>query len=334
MATKKPAAKKPAAKKSAAKSSTAKKPAAKKVVAKKTIAPTKEAAAKVEKDLGGDDKKAPSKAIKPGALIAEFLGTFLLAAAATMFSNTGVEYLLAVVVIVVIFAAISRAHLNPAVTFAAWINKKIHWRNAILFIVAQVLGAVLAFFSIQGLVNEQNATYADDGTRTETTLESKLVAQGIQQDTIDKAGGAEAWLSANGYDVATVAKQMGISVQYQVPALKSHKEMMAFWCELVGSIIFGLGAGYALIAARKKTLARGFAYGGAMVLALAIVGSTAVLNPAVAFSLGAYHAHIWPWVIYLVAPLIGVTIGFSLFAVIRKDTKSKTCDCDNDDCEC
>jgi glycerol uptake facilitator-like aquaporin len=313
MATRKPAAKKSAAKKAPAKKAAVKKSPAKKVVAKKVVASASVASAN-ENINGG------SKQIKPGALLAEFFGTFLLAGAAIIFLNKGIEYMLAIVALVVVFAVMSGAHFNPAITFAAWINRKIKLSKAAMFIVAQVLGAVLAFFVVQGFVTEQNASYAEDGTRTVATIDSKLVEQGITQEQIDEAGGAEAWIESNGYDVSQLAAQLGVNVQYKVPAVEEHKELFAFWAELVGAIIFGFGAGYALLAGRNHLL-KGVAYGGALVVALTLVGSTAILNPAVAFSLGGYNsASVWPYVIYILAAVIGVTLGFSLYNILLKNS--------------
>ena len=39
---------------------------------------------------------------------------------------------------------ISGGHLNPAITIGAWSLGRISWRNAVLYIVAQLLGAVAA----------------------------------------------------------------------------------------------------------------------------------------------------------------------------------------------
>lgn len=324
MAVKKAPAKKTAIKSASTSKSAIKKIAGKKVVARKVVAEAKPAKARI---IGGGKKFN----INPSALIAEFLGTFLLAAVAINFANSGLEFMLVIVAIVVIFAVVSGSHFNPAVTFAAWINKKINWSKACLFIVAQVLGAVLAFFAVGAFINEQNATYTDDGTRVVTTLADKLTGQGITQEQLDEAGGAEAWLEQGGYDVSQVSAQLGIKSQYKVAAVKGHKELFTFWLELIGAVIFGLGAGYALNS-KKKSIIRGFAYAGALVAALVIVGSTAILNPAVAFSLGAYNlSEVWPYIIYILAPVIGVTIGFSLYGIISKDA---ACECGEADCDC
>lgn len=328
------ASKKPATKKSVAQKAPAKKPVAKtastpkpvvkkstdkKVVAKKVIAVAKETKPAKASKIRGDK----TFNINPSTLIAEFLGTFLLAALAISFANSGLEYMLIIVAVVTIFATISGSHFNPAVTFAAWINKKIDWPKACLFVVAQILGAVLAFFAVSALTTEQNTTYLEDGTSVVATLADKLVEQGITQEEIDEAGSAEAWLEEGGYDVAQLSEQLGVKSQHKLSAIKERKELFTFWLEILGAVIFGLGAGYALNI-KKKSIVRGFAYAGALLAALAIVGSTAVLNPAVAFSLGAYSlSGVWPYIIYIVAPIIGVTVGFSIYEVIFKDTDRK-----------
>jgi len=210
------------------------------------------------------------------------------------------------------------------------------------FIFLQVLGAVLAFYVMGAFINEQNATYADDGTRTVATVESKLIeATGSTAEDIEAAGGVEAFLSTNyGMTVNDAASQLGVTMAYQAPAIAKHKELYVFFAELIGSIVVGLGAGFALLAARKKSLIRGFAYGGAIFIGVAITGGAAILNPAVAGALSAYPLSgefgtaVWPYVIFILATTVGVTIGFSLYNVILKDSNKCTCgpDCDCGDC--
>ncbi|MCL1929803.1 aquaporin [Candidatus Saccharibacteria bacterium] len=334
MATKKAAAKKPAAKKSAAKKPT-KKIAAKKVVAKSSA--VKAAGSKTAKKLTVKEK---ALTIKPGALIAEFLGVFILASMAIVFANTGVEFLLVIIAIIVIFAVISGAHLNPAVSFAAWINRKMYWPKLLSFIAAQSLGAVLAFFVMGAFINEQNATYAEDGTRTVATVESKLIEMGyVTEEDIDGKTTAEVVAEVTGGQatVEQVASQIGVKSSFSVPEITAHKELYVFFVELVGSIIVGLGAGFALLTSRRKSLSRGFAYGGAIFIGLAIAGGAAVLNPALAGAIqafplsGDFATVIWPYIIFILATTVGVTIGFSLYNVMLKDADACTC---GPDCNC
>ncbi len=83
---------------------------------------------------------------------AEFLGTFMLvflgtgavtvAAGSTL--TIGLAFGLAITVSAYAFGGISGGHFNPAVTTAMLINRRISGRDAIWYIVAQVLGATAA----------------------------------------------------------------------------------------------------------------------------------------------------------------------------------------------
>jgi len=91
------------------------------------------------------------------ALIAEFVGTFALifigvgAIAANSAAGDGgslvgvaLAHGLTIAVMVAATAAISGGHLNPAVTMGALVTKKIDAMNAVGYIIAQCLGAVVA----------------------------------------------------------------------------------------------------------------------------------------------------------------------------------------------
>ncbi|MDJ0678606.1 MAG: MIP family channel protein [Xenococcaceae cyanobacterium MO_167.B52] len=96
------------------------------------------------------------------ALFAEFIGTFALifAGAGSIATNyiirgeiTGAAVDLAAIamahgftiaVMVSATAAVSGGHLNPAVTFGAWLTKKIDTKNALGYIVVQCLGGIFA----------------------------------------------------------------------------------------------------------------------------------------------------------------------------------------------
>jgi aquaporin Z len=96
------------------------------------------------------------------ALIAEFIGTFALifvgvGSIATNYivrggiTGTGVDLAaiamahgFTIAVMVSATAAVSGGHLNPAVTFAAWLTNKIDPKNAVGYIVVQCLGAIFA----------------------------------------------------------------------------------------------------------------------------------------------------------------------------------------------
>ena len=84
-------------------------------------------------------------------LICEFIGTFALVfigAGAVVNGNVLVSVALAhgftVIFIIYIFGGISGAHINPAITFAIYIAKKISAKEAIYYVLIQLLGGSLA----------------------------------------------------------------------------------------------------------------------------------------------------------------------------------------------
>ena len=75
--------------------------------------------------------------------ITEFIGTFFLVLTIIL---SGQALAIGSVLMVMIFAGghISGAHYNPAVTLAVWLRGKITMNEAIPYMIAQILGAVLA----------------------------------------------------------------------------------------------------------------------------------------------------------------------------------------------
>lgn len=95
------------------------------------------------------------------AWLAEFVGTFgfVFVGVASMIAITApggagglapaLAHGLALAVMVTATAAISGGHLNPAVTIAAWVTNKIKLMDAVGYIIAQVIGAVLAVMAFK-----------------------------------------------------------------------------------------------------------------------------------------------------------------------------------------
>lgn len=79
-----------------------------------------------------------------GSAIAELLGTFVLALVAVNSGGNALFIAFAFIVLVLILAPLSGPHLNPAITIALWSVKRISTVNALLYIAAQLLGAMLA----------------------------------------------------------------------------------------------------------------------------------------------------------------------------------------------
>ena len=98
--------------------------------------------------------------MNPRALIAELLGTFTLVALGSLsiVSANGSTipplliapfgFGLALLAAIVMFGHVSGGHFNPAVTLAAWIDRRIDAIGAIGYVIAQALGALIASMTI------------------------------------------------------------------------------------------------------------------------------------------------------------------------------------------
>src|SRR5918996_2752594 len=102
-------------------------------------------------------------------LLAEALGTFLfffVGMGAVVLSghlegaDTGglvgvaLAHGLALAVLVSALGAVSGAHFNPAVTFGVWITGRIEPARAVLYVAAQLAGAVVAGLALRAVFNE------------------------------------------------------------------------------------------------------------------------------------------------------------------------------------
>lgn len=262
-------------------------------------------------------------ALNPAALIAELLGTFVLTAAfIKLYNNTNYGLIgLALVLIanVVAFICISGAHFNPAITLAEWIGRKINGVKAVAYIVAQVLGAILAFFVLTGI---NNASYDYDAA-----IRKGVEKAGVTEETMESAGGYEKWLETYGGKEA-VAGQLGITKTapklYQIGHLTSGKEWVAMLSEALGGLFVGVGAAFAYNKRKESKLAAGVAMGVALFTGLTVAGGSVILNPAVAITMGVWNWGnfanvVWPIVTYVLGPIIGATIGFIIYNQMAKN---------------
>lgn len=134
MATTKATKKSTSSRATAAKKTTAKKPASSSAAAK-TTKPT----------VVSNQKKELLPKNIANRILAEIIGTFVLALVALTTASMGALYVgLALVVVVLGVGAISGAHINPAVTFGLWTMRKINWATGLVYWGAQFVGAMLA----------------------------------------------------------------------------------------------------------------------------------------------------------------------------------------------
>lgn len=117
---------------------------------------------------------------KAAPVVAEFLGTGLLAMVALVLSETtAVSYFIAtslavtLAALVVLFGSSSGAHVNPAVTFGLWTAKKVSTVKALAFIAAQLLGGLAAWQLYQYF------TEKDLAVKTITYSTNNLIAEAV-----------------------------------------------------------------------------------------------------------------------------------------------------------
>ena len=226
---------------------------------------------------------------------------------------------LVITAVVIAFIGVSGAHFNPAITLAQWINRKINGVKAVAYIVAQVLGAILAFFVLTGINNA--------GYDYEATVRKGVESAGITDEILDQAGGYDAWLEAYG-GLDSVASQLGITETapelFQYDQLTEGKEWVALIAEILGSIVVGIGAAYAYMKRNSCKVAAGLAMGVSLIAGLVIAGGTAILNPAIAatmgvFGWGSFNTFLWPILVYVIGSVLGATIGFTIYKLLAKN---------------
>src|SRR5215210_5424395 len=61
-------------------------------------------------------------------------------------------------VLVSALGAVSGAHFNPAVTFGVWLGGQIPWRRGLAYVVAQLIGALLAGLVLRAVFSASGAT--------------------------------------------------------------------------------------------------------------------------------------------------------------------------------
>lgn len=220
------------------------------------------------------------------SLGAEFVGTLLLASVIVAGQGQPIFVLFALVGVILLVGSISGAHVNPAMTIGALVTRRIGWLRAVGYIIAQLLGAALAF----------------------VVLSSFIAGAAVSEEA--ELFGQTAPVLFSAVDVATLVG----------------KEWYVFFAEVLGASILGFAIAHATRAKDVLTSAFTGGLGIFIALMVAVsaanyVGGSAIINPAVAIALQAYNWEtIWPFVVYAVAPVIGGVAGFIIHDLLRGRT--------------
>lgn len=215
------------------------------------------------------------------ALIAEFIGTFIFAASIMAVQGNVLFVALALVGVVFAVGTVSGAYVNPALVLGAWLTRRMSGKRALFYIVAQVLGAMLALVILNAYANAAPAPSANDMYSGAATLfKAAALPEGKE------------WLIFFSEFLGTLV--FGFAV---ANATREKKERTA------AAFTVGLGVFLGLVVA-----------GGAA----AFVNGSAIINPAVAVALQAIDfASVWPVTVYVLGSSLGAVGGFFLYDLIR-----------------
>ena len=266
----------------------------------------------------------PQEQLKISSLLAELIGTFALSAAVIRLAQQStlgaIGIALILTLLIVIFAPMSGAHLNPAITIALLINKKVGWIKALAYIIAQLVGALLAlliFHSLWKAGLNQNLYVALQ----------QYAASNSSITPPSSAAAVPAFAKSVNSTVDALAKSLGIGF-INVTIAKGGIGL-ALFTETLGSAVFGLGVGHAVYAEDKPMLETGLSIGIGLLAALMIGGSTVVLNPAVAAAVNAFSINpatsaFWiALLVYALGTCVGMYIGITAYRFLREKALAK-----------
>lgn len=231
------------------------------------------------------------------ALIAEFIGTFLLVATVFTVQSQPLYVALALVGIVLVIGGASGAYVNPAMTVGAWVTRKISSLRAIGYIIAQVSGAVVAMTTLSTFLASVHPS-SITGTTGQTLYHAATIASGKE------------WPIFFAELLGTAILAFGFA---SIARIKRASVTVAF--------TYGLAILVALLVAGWVT-------------SMSIEESNAGLsfiNPAVAIAAGGVKWSLWSIAIYIIAPAIGGVIGFVLQHFMKSQSSNCNCGCG---CEC
>ncbi len=264
---------------------TTKKPAssAKKTTTKVTTVKASAAPARVSKTTRFTLSRAPLLA----GSVAEFLGTFMLAAVVVITSGQPLFIMFALLAILLVVGGVSGGHFNPAITIGALATRRITLARAAAYIGAQVLGGLLALVVLNGFIS----------AAPEVSQQAQAFGQAAPS-------------------------------LFSPQAITKGKEWVVLAAELLGAVLFTFGVATAM--RKKSEVTRAITVAGSLYVALFIastaasyVGTSAVLNPAVATALQIFKQfELWPVMVYAITPLVGGVLGFALSDLLKDESEN------------
>lgn len=213
------------------------------------------------------------------ALIAEFVGTFIFAAVLVAGQGQPILALFALVGVVLAVGSISGGYVNPALVIGAWATRRMSGLRAIAYIVAQILGAMLALVVLNGFLGGVGAPAGDQFTQAPSLFKAAVLPEGKE------------WF-------IFLAEFLGTMI-FAFAAAGAFREVRD---RTAKAFTLGLGVFLGLMVAGSVAV---------------FFSANAILNPAVAISLQAINfSSVWPIAVYVVGSTLGAVAGFGLYHVV------------------
>ena len=225
-----------------------------------------------------------------GAAVAEFIGAFLLATTILIVRNEPFYLFIGLIGIFMMIGGFSGAHLNPAITIAAWVSRRITWVRAVSYIVGQFLGAMLAVVVMNSFLSqapEVSAEAAQFGQQAPQLFSAIALPE------------AKVW-------AVFMAEVIGVAILGFAYAGILRSRTID---KVAGAFTIGGGAFLAMAFAST---------------AATYVSASVALNPAIAVTLNAIDVQkAWTLVVYIIAPILGAVIGFFLNDILQSSQQEK-----------
>ncbi|HEX7484211.1 MAG TPA: aquaporin [Candidatus Saccharimonadales bacterium] len=218
------------------------------------------------------------------ALAAEFIGTFAFAAVVIAGQGQPILALFALAGIVLTVGTFSGGYVNPALVIGAWVTKRMSGVRAVAYIVAQVLGAMLALVVLNAFLSGVGTQPTDAYSAAPSLFKAAALPEGKQ------------WFIFLAEFVGTLIFAFAVA-----GALREKLDRTA------KAFTVGLGIFLGLMVAGSIA---------------AFFSANAILNPAVAISLQAISFEtVWPVVVYVLGSVLGAVAGFGLYSVLENAQK-------------
>lgn len=280
------------------KSAAAKKPAAKKAAptaAKKTKVTTVKSVS--TKATRSTMKLNFSRSPLLAAGIAEFVGAFALAAIFLATQGASIYILFALVALVLMVGTVSGAHFNPAITIGALATKRIKGMRALVYVVAQILGALFALVVLNAFVNGAGEVASD---------QAALGQSGVTLFSLSQLPLGKEWYLVGAEAIGALL--FGFSF-----AAATKERSRAAAATIIGGGLFVALTISTFLSSAVSTVAN--AANGEAPLGT-------VLNPAVALALDGLSFSWWPIAVYVIAPIVGAVLGFGLRDLISDENET------------